>query len=74
MNRLFLFIHRHFVIERIAVTYWKYSCRKVACSIPVEVIFFLISLTFPDALGPEVYSASNRNVYQKHKDNNISGE
>jgi hypothetical protein len=28
----------------------------------------------PAALGPEVYSASNRNEYQKHKNNNVSGE
>jgi hypothetical protein len=27
----------------------------------------------PAALGPGVYSASNRNEYQKHK-NNVSGE
>jgi hypothetical protein len=27
----------------------------------------------PVALGPGVYSASNRNEYQKHK-NNVSGE
>jgi hypothetical protein len=29
--------------------------------------FFLIGLTFPAALGPEVYLASNRNEYQKQK-------
>jgi hypothetical protein len=28
----------------------------------------------PAALGPAVYSASNRNEYQKHKNNNVSGE
>jgi hypothetical protein len=26
------------------------------------------------ALGPGAYSASNRNEYQKHKNNNVSGE
>jgi hypothetical protein len=26
------------------------------------------------ALGPRVYSASNRNEYWKHKKNNVSGE
>jgi hypothetical protein len=26
------------------------------------------------ALGPGVYSASNRNEYQKHKNNHVSGE
>jgi hypothetical protein len=34
---------------------------------------FLIYLIFPAALGPVVYSASNRNEYQKQK-NNVSGE
>jgi hypothetical protein len=38
-------------------------------SIPDEVIFFLIDLILPAALGPEVYSASNRNEYQKYKNN-----
>jgi hypothetical protein len=35
--------------------------------------FFSIYLIFPAALGPGVYSASNRNEYQKQK-NNVSGE
>jgi hypothetical protein len=36
--------------------------------------WFLSSyLILPAALGPGVYSASNRNEYQKHK-NNVSGE
>jgi hypothetical protein len=35
--------------------------------------FFSVYLILPAALGPEVYSASNRNEYQKHK-NNVSGE
>jgi hypothetical protein len=34
---------------------------------------FSIYLILPAALDPEVYSASNRNEYQKQK-NNISGE
>jgi hypothetical protein len=41
-------------------------------SIPDEVIF-KIYLILPVALGSGVYSASNRNEYQKHK-NNVSGE
>jgi hypothetical protein len=36
--------------------------------------FFSIYLILPAALGPQVYSASNRNEYQKHKNNNISEE
>jgi hypothetical protein len=39
--------------------------RKVAGSKPDEVNF-LMYLIFPAALGPGVYSASNRNEYQKH--------
>jgi hypothetical protein len=39
---------------------------------PDEVIFS-IYLILPAALGPGVYSASNRNEYQKQK-NNVSGE
>jgi hypothetical protein len=40
--------------------------RKVAVSIPYEVIdLFSIYLILPAALGPEVYSASNRNEHHK---------
>jgi hypothetical protein len=39
------------------------TSRKVAGSIPDEAV-----------LGPGVYSASNRNEYQKHTNNNVSGE
>jgi hypothetical protein len=35
--------------------------------------FLSIYLIFLATLGPGVYSASNRNLYQKHK-NNVSGE
>jgi hypothetical protein len=42
------------------------TSRKVAGSIPDVVIgFFSIKLTLPAALGPGVYSASNRNEYQE---------
>jgi hypothetical protein len=34
---------------------------------------FKIYLIFPVALGPGVYSASNRNEYEKQK-NNVSGD
>jgi hypothetical protein len=43
-------------------------------SIPDEVIFFLIFLILPVALGPGVYSDSNKNEYRKHKNNSVSGE
>jgi hypothetical protein len=47
---------------------------KVAGSRPDNVnTFFSIYLILPAALGPGVYSASNRNQYQKHK-NAVSGE
>jgi hypothetical protein len=36
------------------------------------MIFLSIYLILPAALGPEVYSASNRNEYQKLED--VSGE
>jgi hypothetical protein len=48
--------------------------QEVASSRPDEVNeFFSIYIILPVALGPGVYSASNRNEYQKQK-NNISGE
>jgi hypothetical protein len=46
--------------------------QKVAGSRPDEVNDFYHYLILPVALGPGVYSASNRNEYQKHK-NNVSG-
>jgi hypothetical protein len=59
---------------RIVFFYLHYATnRKVENSIPDE-IFFLIYLIFLAALGSGVYSASNRNEYQKHKNNNVSGE
>jgi hypothetical protein len=45
----------------------------VVGSRPDEVIIILsVYLIFPAALGTWVYSASNRNEYQKQK--NVSGE
>jgi hypothetical protein len=41
--------------------------------ISVSCLIFSIYLILPAALGPGVYSASNRNEYQKQK-NNVSGE
>jgi hypothetical protein len=38
-----------------------------------RINFFSIRLILPAALGPGVYLASNRNEYQKQK-NNVSGE
>jgi hypothetical protein len=60
----------------LAIVFWAghYATnRKVVGSIPDEVNFY-IHLILPAALGPGVYSASNRNEYQKHKNNNVSGE
>jgi hypothetical protein len=39
----------------------------------IQYVEFLIYLILPAALGPEVYSDSNRNEYQKQK-YNVSGE
>jgi hypothetical protein len=39
----------------------------------VNKFFYLIYLIVPAALGPAVHSASNKNEYQKHK-NNVSGK
>jgi hypothetical protein len=50
------------------------TSRKVAGSSPDEVTaIFSIYVILSAALGPGVYSASNRNEYQKQK-NNVSGE
>jgi hypothetical protein len=60
-----------------AVAYWLRHCVtnwKVMGSIPDEVIFLNTYLLLSAALGPGVYSVSNRNEYQKHKNNNFSGE
>jgi hypothetical protein len=38
------------------------------------IFFFSIHLNLPAALGPGVHSASNRNEYQKQKNNNVYGE
>jgi hypothetical protein len=49
--------------------------RKVAGSNSDETIeFFSIYLNRSAALGPGVYSASNRNKYQKQKKKNVSEE
>jgi hypothetical protein len=39
-----------------------------------DIVIFEINLILPAAIYPGVYSASNRNEYQKHKNNNVSGE
>jgi hypothetical protein len=62
---------------RLWMYYWGHYAisRKVAGSRPNEVndFFFSIYLILPTVLGPGVYSASNRNEYQKQK-NNVFGE
>jgi hypothetical protein len=42
-----------------------FGTRLIGC------IFFLIYLIHPATLGPGVYSGSNRNEYQKPKNNNV---
>jgi hypothetical protein len=52
----------------------SYKPVKVVGSRPDELYdFFSIYPILPDALDSEVYSVSNRNEYQKLK-NNVSGE
>jgi hypothetical protein len=40
----------------------------------LRIMSIYIISTFKKRLGPGVYSASNRNEYQKHRNNNVSGE
>jgi hypothetical protein len=55
--------------------FWLRTSRKVAGSILDEAIgFFSVDLILPAALGPGVYSASNRNEYQELINNNFPGE
>jgi hypothetical protein len=46
-----------------------YLIRKVLTHVDSSSYLSLLA-----ALGPGVYSASNRNEYQKQKNNNVSGE
>jgi hypothetical protein len=61
--------HVSVMVKALCSTSWE-----VAVSRPDEVNdFFSIYLILPAALGPGVFSASNRNEYQKQK-NNVFGE
>jgi hypothetical protein len=51
-----------------------YLCPRVWFCSSIAYKGKLIYLILPAALGPVVYSSSNRNEYQKHKNNNVSGE
>jgi hypothetical protein len=76
-------MHWHFekrkssdVRHKLFMTLWLRHCAtnwKVAGSIPDEVIFLYLSNLFRRT-GPCGLSASNRNEYQKHQNNNVSGE
>jgi hypothetical protein len=39
-----------------------------------NILVYFPYFILPASLGPGVYLASNRNEYQKHKNNNVSGE
>jgi hypothetical protein len=49
----------------------SYESHFLTSMVKLLTLFYLI---LPAALGPGVYSAANRNEYQKPKNNNISGE
>jgi hypothetical protein len=56
------------------VTNWRGRRRKwFDPNLKILCLYFLY-LILPATLGPGVYSASNRNKYQKYKNNNASGE
>jgi ABC-type dipeptide/oligopeptide/nickel transport system permease component len=40
----------------------------------IFTIIIIIFIILPAAPGPGVYSACNRNEYQKHKNNHVLGE
>jgi hypothetical protein len=40
----------------------------------LDGVIFKIYVILPAAISPGVYCAFNRNEYQKHKNNNVSGE
>jgi hypothetical protein len=67
---IFFYIMVIFLIMSVASTYPK-NVEKKHCF--VNKIKILRCLILPAALDPGVYSASNRNEYQKHK-NNVCGE
>jgi hypothetical protein len=54
--------------------YWPQK-KKINQSVAFKFFFFFFSnyLILPAAIGPGVYSVSNRNEYQK-EENNVSGE
>jgi hypothetical protein len=63
-------IQQAFIAQRLR----RYTTRRKVGGSRLDEANFLIYLIFPAALGPGVHSASNRNKYQKHQNNNVSGE
>jgi hypothetical protein len=67
------------LLPKVAISRCFFQCKnndswKVEGSTIPDEVFFLIFLILSAAFGPGVYSASNRNEYEKHKNNNVSGE
>jgi hypothetical protein len=57
------------------VAWWlRHSAINQVEGLISDEVIFSIYLILPAALGPGVHSASNRNEYQKHKSNDVSGE
>jgi hypothetical protein len=55
------------------VAFKKIKCTEIIFLFRLFFCFRKSYLILPVAPGPGVYSSSNRNEYQKHK-NNVSGE
>jgi hypothetical protein len=75
LKTIIIYEYMHIYNEGNAIAKWLRhyaTSRKVAGSIRDENDFLLIYPILPAALGHGVYSASNRNEYQKQK--NVSGQ
>jgi hypothetical protein len=70
-NKIMLYIY---ILNSSRLLHSMSFCNSVCLSICMDYIHIHDYLILPAAQGPAVYTASNRNEYQKHKNNNVSGE